>query len=45
MSDETGGPRHAVRPIPPELFSAYHEGPFQRCSDCGASLEAPERST
>jgi hypothetical protein len=29
-------------PVPPELFSAKDEGPFKTCSDCGASLEAPD---
>lgn len=27
-------------PVPPELDSAYHEGPFPRCSDCGGDFTA-----
>lgn len=28
--------------IPPELHSAYSEGPFQKCSDCGGALRDPD---
>ncbi|HYC78493.1 MAG TPA: hypothetical protein VEI02_12775 [Planctomycetota bacterium] len=29
-------------PVPPELHSAYHGGPFPACSDCGGELDARE---
>lgn len=32
----------SMRPIPRELFSEHDEAPFQRCSDCGSSLQSPE---
>jgi hypothetical protein len=30
------------RAVPPELHSAYLEGPFRQCSDCGGSIESPD---
>jgi hypothetical protein len=40
----TAGPEDLPeqRPVPPELHSAHDEGLFQRCSDCGASVQSPE---
>jgi hypothetical protein len=40
-SDEDDDPAYVPRlsPIPRELHSAHDEGPFQKCSDCGASLQ------
>lgn len=29
-------------PIPPELRSAFHEGPFPACSDCGAPFASDD---
>lgn len=36
--EDVGGP---FGPLPPDLHSAHDEGPFQRCSDCGTSLQEP----
>ncbi len=29
-------------PVPPDLYSAHDEGPFRRCSDCGADLSSAD---
>lgn len=38
---DAGGPGPAG-PVPPDLWSAHDEAPFQRCSDCGCALQTPQ---